>query len=84
MTIDGKLLRGVFEHERLKPVVLKTDKGNVNTFPALSSEKGHELRNNLTCTPHQLISIHYRTNNPLKQIPAEEIIPPKITIIYIF
>ena len=25
VTMDGKLLRGVFEHERLKPVVLKTD-----------------------------------------------------------
>ena len=25
ITMDGKLLRGVFEHERLKPAVLKTD-----------------------------------------------------------
>ena len=25
MTMDGKLLRGVFGHERLKPAVLKTD-----------------------------------------------------------
>ena len=31
MTMDGKLLRGVFEHERLKPVALKTDQGNVST-----------------------------------------------------
>ena len=28
MTTDGKLLRGVFEHERIKPAVLKTDQGN--------------------------------------------------------
>ena len=35
MTMDGKLLRGVFEHERLKPAVLKTDKGNVTTLSAL-------------------------------------------------
>ena len=35
MTIDVKLLRGLFEHERLKPVVLKTDKGNVTTLSAL-------------------------------------------------
>ena len=35
MTIDGKLLRGPFEHERLKPAVIKTDKGNVNTLSAL-------------------------------------------------
>ena len=31
MTIDGQLMRGLFEHERLKPATLKTDKGNVNT-----------------------------------------------------
>ena len=35
MTIDGKLLRGLFEHERLKPVVIKTDKGNVTTLTKL-------------------------------------------------
>ena len=35
MTMDGKLLRGVFEHERLKPAVLKTEKSNVNTLPTL-------------------------------------------------
>ena len=39
MTVDGKLLRGVFEHERLKPMVLKTDQGNVSTLPAL--KEGH-------------------------------------------
>ena len=35
MTMDGKLLRKVFEHERLKPGVLKTDQGNVSTLPTL-------------------------------------------------
>ena len=35
VTIDGKLLRGLFEYERLKPAMLKTDKGNVTTLPAL-------------------------------------------------
>ena len=35
MTIDGKLLRGLFEHKRLKPAMLKMDKGNVNTLSAL-------------------------------------------------
>ena len=35
MTMDGKLLREVFEHERLKPTMLKTDQGNVSTLPAL-------------------------------------------------
>ena len=36
MTIDGQLLQGLFEHERLKSMVIKTDKGN---------EKGYELCN---------------------------------------
>ena len=35
MTIDGKLSRGLFEHERLKPTVTRTDKGNVTTLSAL-------------------------------------------------
>ena len=40
MTIDGKLLRGLFEHKRLKPAVIRMDKGNINTLSAL---KSHEL-----------------------------------------
>ena len=32
MTIDGKLLRGLFEHDRLKPAVIRMDIGNVNTY----------------------------------------------------
>ena len=35
MTIDGKLLRGFFEHERLKPAVIRMNKGNVSTLLAL-------------------------------------------------
>ena len=35
MTIDGKLLRILFEHERLKPAKKRMDKGNVNTLSAL-------------------------------------------------
>ena len=48
MTMDGKLLREVFEHERLKPVVLKTDQGNVSTLPALIKVF------NLEITPEQI------------------------------
>ena len=43
MTIDGKLLRGLFEHERLKPAMIRMDKGNVSTL--ISIEKSHELGN---------------------------------------
>ena len=29
MMIDGKILRGIFEHERLKPTIIRTNQGNV-------------------------------------------------------
>ena len=29
MTLDGKLLQGLFEHERIKPAVIRTSEGNV-------------------------------------------------------
>ena len=48
MTMDEKLLRGVLEHERLKPTVLKTDQGNVSTLPALKKVI------NLDITPEQM------------------------------
>ena len=28
MTLDGKILRGLFEHERLKPAIIRTNQGN--------------------------------------------------------
>ena len=43
MTMDEKLLRGVFEHERLKPVVLKKDQGNVSTLPDLKKVMNLEI-----------------------------------------
>ena len=30
MTLDGKILQGLFEHERLKPAILRTSKGNIS------------------------------------------------------
>ena len=30
MTLDGRTLQGLFEHERLKPNILRTSEGNVN------------------------------------------------------
>ena len=43
MTIDGKLLRGLCEHERLKPALIKTDKGNISTLPALKRVMNLEI-----------------------------------------
>ena len=35
MILDGKLLRGLFEHERLKPAVIRTNQGNVMNLSKL-------------------------------------------------
>ena len=35
MTLDGKLLWGLFEHERLKPTILRTSEGNVSNLSKL-------------------------------------------------
>ena len=43
MTIDGKLLRGLFEHERLKPAMIRIDKGNVSTLLALKRVMNLEI-----------------------------------------
>ena len=32
MILDSKLLRGLFEHERLKPAVLRTNQGNASNL----------------------------------------------------
>ena len=35
MMLDGKLLRGLFEHERIKPAIIRTNEGNVNNLAHL-------------------------------------------------
>ena len=35
MTLDGKIVRNLFEHERLKPAILRTSKGDVNNLSQL-------------------------------------------------
>ena len=32
MTIEGQLMRGLFEHEILKPATIPTDRGNVKPY----------------------------------------------------
>ena len=32
MTLDGKFLQGLFEHERIKPAVISTSEGNVTNL----------------------------------------------------
>ena len=35
MTLDGRLLRGIFEHEILKPAMMRTNQGNVSNLAHL-------------------------------------------------
>ena len=35
MTLDGVMLRGIFEHKRLKPVIIRTNQGNVQNLAEL-------------------------------------------------
>ena len=35
MSLDGKFLQGLFEHERLKPAILRTSEGNVSNLVKL-------------------------------------------------
>ena len=36
MTLDGKILTGLFEHERLKPAIIRTSQGNVSNLLQLT------------------------------------------------
>ena len=35
MTLDGKILQGLFEHERLKSTILRTSEGNISNLVKL-------------------------------------------------
>ena len=35
MTLDGKLLQGLFEHKRIKPAVIRTNEGNITNLAHL-------------------------------------------------
>ena len=35
MTLDGRILRGLSEHERLKPAIIGTNQGNVHNLAQL-------------------------------------------------
>ena len=43
MTLDGKLLRGLFEHEKLKPAVIRMNQGNVMNLSKLKQVMSSRL-----------------------------------------
>ena len=44
MTLDGVMLRGIFEHKRLKPTVIRTNQGNINNLAELKQVMNMELK----------------------------------------
>ena len=46
MTLDGVMLRGIFEHERLKPAVIRTNKGNVQKLAELKQVFNTDMKLN--------------------------------------
>ena len=46
MTLDGIILKGIFEHERLKPAIIRTNHGNVQNLAELRQIMNTNLRLN--------------------------------------
>ena len=44
MTLDGLILRGIFEHERLKPAIIRRNQGNVQNLAELKQIMHMELK----------------------------------------
>ena len=44
MTLDGVMLRGIFEHERLKPAVIRRNQCNVQNLADLKQIMNTELK----------------------------------------
>ena len=46
MTLDGIMLRGIFEHERLKPAVIRTNWGNIQKLAELKQVMNTDMKLN--------------------------------------
>ena len=44
MTLDGIILKGIFEHERLKPAIIRTNDGNVQNLAELRQVMNNDLK----------------------------------------
>ena len=44
MTLDGIILKGIFEHERLKPTIIRTIHGNVQNLAELKQVLNTDLK----------------------------------------
>ena len=59
MTLDRKILQGSFEHERLKPAMIRTSEGNVTH----SAKLKQIINTGIVLTPKMKISILFMTKN---------------------
>ena len=46
MTLDGVMLRGIFKHERLKPAVIRTNRGNIQKLAELKQILNTDMKLN--------------------------------------
>ena len=46
MILDGKILKGIFEHKRLKPTFIRTNQGNVQNLADLRQVMNTDLKFN--------------------------------------
>ena len=46
MTLDGIMLRGIFEHEKLKPAVIRTSRGNIHKLAELKQVMNTDMKLN--------------------------------------
>ena len=46
MTLDGVILKGIFEHKRLKPAIIRTNHGNVQNLAELRQIMNIDLKSN--------------------------------------
>ena len=44
MTLDGVMIRGIFEHVRLKPTIIRTNQGNIQNLAELKQIMNMELK----------------------------------------
>ena len=47
MTLDGRILRGLFEHERLKPINIRMSQGNIQNLAQLKQIMNAGFKNSL-------------------------------------
>ena len=48
-TLDGKVLRELFKHERLKPITIRTNQGNIQNIAELRQVMNANLKTPLKC-----------------------------------